>query len=85
MSNKSLTYSYRRRICPGMVIAERELWVAISRLLWTFNIYSAPDEHISLEEYEGNSGRTPMPFKIKLSLRHEKVQGILEFGEEIKL
>lgn len=54
-----------------MAVAERELWLAISRLLWAFNIDPVPGEPISLEEYEGHSGRTPIPFKVKLLPRHE--------------
>jgi hypothetical protein len=68
----------RRRICPGIHVAERELWLAISRLLWAFDILSLPDEPISLEEYEGKAGRTPKPFRIKLIPRHNRVQALLE-------
>jgi hypothetical protein len=53
-----------RRICPGIHVAERELWLAISRLLWAFDIRCLPDEPNSLEEYEGESGRTPLPYRV---------------------
>ncbi|KAI0064977.1 cytochrome P450 [Artomyces pyxidatus] len=74
-----------RRICPGVHVAERELWLAISRLLWSFDIKSLPDEPISLEEYEGESGRTPLPFRIQVIPRHDRVQAILEAEDEITL
>ncbi|KAF4598324.1 hypothetical protein EYR38_006721 [Pleurotus pulmonarius] len=57
-----------RRICPGMVVAERELWLAISRLLWSFSFNEVPGEPITLAQYEGLSGRTPLPYRINITL-----------------
>jgi hypothetical protein len=72
-----------RRICPGIHIAERELWLAISRLLWAYEIQSLPDEPISLEVYNGKSARTPLPYRITLTPRHERVQALLETEKEV--
>jgi cytochrome P450 len=74
-----------RRICPGIHVAERELWLAISRLLWAFDIQSLADEPISLEEYEGESGRTPLPYRVILTPRHDRVQALLEVEQEVTL
>ena len=74
-----------RRICPGIHVAERELWLAISRLLWAYDIRSLPDEPISLEEYDGESGRTPLPYRITLTPRHDRVQALLEVEKEVTL
>ncbi|KAH8998178.1 cytochrome P450 [Lactarius akahatsu] len=74
-----------RRICPGIHVAERELWLAISRLLWAFDIRALPDEPISLEEYEGESGRTPMPYRVMLTPRHDRVQALLDAEQEVTL
>ena len=74
-----------RRICPGIHVAERELWLAISRLLWAFDIRPVPDEPISLEEYEGESGRTPLPYRVMLIPRHDRVQALLEAEKEVTL
>jgi hypothetical protein len=74
-----------RRICPGIHVAERELWLAISRLLWAFDVRSLPDEPISLEEYEGKSGRTPMPYRIMLIPRHDRVKALVEAEKEVTL
>ncbi|KAK4981121.1 hypothetical protein LTR66_001475 [Elasticomyces elasticus] len=38
-----------RRICQGMHIADRSLFLAISRLLWAFNFNRAIDEHTKKE------------------------------------
>jgi hypothetical protein len=74
-----------RRICPGIHIAERELWLAISRLLWAYEIRSVPDEPISLEEYDGESGRTPVPYRVTFTPRHDRVQMLLETEQEVTL
>ena len=72
-----------RRICPGMLVAEREIFLAVSRLLWSFNILPVEDEPISLEEYEGNSGRTPLPFRIRLIPRHANIRSVLDAEDEV--
>uniref|UniRef100_A0A0W0FAE3 Cytochrome P450 n=1 Tax=Moniliophthora roreri TaxID=221103 RepID=A0A0W0FAE3_MONRR len=66
-----------RRICPGMWVAEREVFLVIARLLWAFKMEQIPGEPIDLEEYDGLSGRSPVPFRIKMIPRHEKVIEVL--------
>ncbi|KAF9456424.1 cytochrome P450 [Collybia nuda] len=67
-----------RRICPGMWVAEREVWLAISRMLWAFTMEQIPEEPIDLKEYDGLSGRSPVPFRIKMIPRDNKVAKVLE-------
>ncbi|CDM34235.1 hypothetical protein DTO013E5_2366 [Penicillium roqueforti] len=67
-----------RRICPGMIVAEREIWLTISRMLWAFDMYEIPGEPVDLKEYDGLSGRSPVPFRIGLKPRHENVTKLLE-------
>jgi hypothetical protein len=66
-------------------MAEHELWLAISRLLWAYEIRSLPDEPISLGEYDGKSARTPLPYRVTLTLRHERVHALLEAEKEVTL
>jgi hypothetical protein len=54
-------------------------------LLWAFDIRSLPDEPISLEDYEGKSGRTPLPYRVMFIPRHDRVQALLEAEQEITL
>lgn len=68
-----------------MAVAERELWLAISRILWSFTVHEMPNEPISLEEYEGQSGRTPKPFRVRLIPRHDRVHALLQSRDEITL
>ena len=67
----------RRRICPGIYIAEREIWLAVSRLLWCFEIRPLSGEPICLDDWEGKFGITPMPFRVRLEPRHKDVASLL--------
>ncbi|KAI8627254.1 cytochrome P450 [Xylariaceae sp. FL1651] len=67
-----------RRICPGMWVAEREIWLVISRMIWAFNMEAVPEHPIDLKEYDGLSGRSPVPFQIYLKPRHENVEKVLK-------
>ncbi|KAJ7473127.1 cytochrome P450 [Mycena galericulata] len=67
-----------RRICPGFVLAEREIWLAVSGLLWAYAFDSVADEPICMDEYEGSSGRTPLPFQMRMIPRHEQAKQLLQ-------
>ena len=72
-----VTFS-RRRICPDITVAECEMWLTVSRMLWAFDMSEVPGEPINLEEYDGLSGRSPMPFLITLKPRHVEVEKVLK-------
>lgn len=78
MARDHWAFGAGRRICPGMPVAEKEIYLAVSRILWAFRINNVPGEPISLDEYEGKSGRTPLPYRIKFEPRHEGIQSVLE-------
>lgn len=61
-----------------MIVAEREIWLSISRMLWAFSMKELPDEPINLKEYDGLSGRSPVPFRVEMTLRHENVKRVLD-------
>ncbi|KAF9258035.1 cytochrome P450 [Marasmius fiardii PR-910] len=77
MDRDHWAFGVGRRICPGMPIAEKEIFLAIARLLWAFKIGAVPEEPPCLEKYEGTSGRTPLPFRGNLVPRHEHVHRVL--------
>ncbi|KAF7292084.1 Cytochrome P450 [Mycena indigotica] len=98
MARDHWAFGAGRRICPGFAIAEREIWLAVSGMLWygfilgirislmlcfsrAYNFAQVPGAPISLAEYEGSSGRTPLPFEIQLQLRHTKAREIIENHE----
>jgi len=72
---RSVTCS--RRICPGARYADREIWLALSRMLWAFKMDEIPGEPIDLKEYDGLSGRSPVPFRIRIIPRHDLVAEVL--------
>ncbi|KAI0341497.1 cytochrome P450 [Trametopsis cervina] len=83
MERDHWSFGAGRRICPGINVAERTLFLAISRLLWAFNFHELPTEPVSLEEYEGTSGRTPKPYRIHLVPRHDRVRPAMEAEQEV--
>lgn len=78
MQRDHWVFGIGRRVCPGIMVAERELFLVISRMLWAFDMGEIPGEPVDLKEYEGLSGRSPKPFRIRLVPRHEGVVGVLE-------
>ncbi|KAI0475658.1 cytochrome P450 [Xylariaceae sp. FL0804] len=67
-----------RRICPGMWVAEREIWLAVSRLIWAFDLVADAAHPIDLKEYDGLSGRSPVPFQVYLRPRHAGVESVVK-------
>lgn len=61
-----------------MLLAEREIWLVISRMLWAFDRIQIPDKPIDLKEYDGMSGRSPVPFEVVLKPRFEAVGDVIE-------
>ena len=72
-----LTSASSRRICPGIPLAEQEIFLAIAGILWAFNMEQLPNEPIDLTEYDGLSGRSPVPFRIKMTPRDHRVKEVL--------
>jgi hypothetical protein len=69
------SYGAGRRICPGMHVAERSLFINLARLLWGFDIRLAKDEagnEIPVDPtFKGmleGATATPRPFKCGISL-----------------
>jgi len=85
MERDHWTFGAGRRICPGLHAAERELWLAISRLLWAYKFYALPEEPISLQECDGTSGRTPLPYRLRMVPRVDNLPVILQAVEEVKI
>ena len=61
-----------------MLVAEREIWLTIARMLWAFDMTEVPGEGIDLNEYDGLSGRSPTPFRINIKPRDAEVENVLK-------
>ena len=51
--------------------------MSIACMLWAFKMDPLPEEPIDLEEYDGDSGRSPVPYRIRLKPIHDRVADIL--------
>ena len=58
-------------------MAEQEIFLAVAHMLWAFEMQQLPDEPIDLKEYDGLSGRSPVPFRIKMIPRDERVAEVI--------
>ncbi|TFK83361.1 cytochrome P450 [Polyporus arcularius HHB13444] len=67
------SFGVGRRICPGVILAEKEIFLGLAHMLWAFNIEPVPGEPIDLKEYDGVSGRSPVPFRVTLVPRDASV------------
>ncbi|KAL5591178.1 hypothetical protein FOVSG1_010067 [Fusarium oxysporum f. sp. vasinfectum] len=70
-------YGAGRRICPGIHLAERNMWRIASKLLWAFEFAEPTDpktgEVQHLDSYAYNPGilQAPLPFKVSVKPRSE--------------
>lgn len=74
------TYGAGRRVCPGVHVAERSLFINIVRTLWGFDIAKLKDKNGNVVEPETEMApgflSVPKPFKASIKPRspqHEKV------------
>lgn len=84
-------YGFGRRLCPGIHLAERSLFVTFSKLLWGFDIGPARDVvgHPLIPDYDLVSGYTdgavvmPQKFKCAIKVRSERRKETIlkEFAE----
>jgi cytochrome P450 len=75
------TFGVGRRICPGILVAQREIWLAVTKMLWAFVLEEVPGHPVDLNEYDGASGRSPVPFEIVLKPRFSEVVQVIAEAE----
>ncbi|KAI1617874.1 putative cytochrome P450 oxidoreductase [Exophiala viscosa] len=77
-------YGAGRRVCPGMHLAERNMWRITSKLLWAFDISEPIDpttgETIELDPNAYNPGITqaPLPFRVRITPRSQEHATVLQ-------
>ncbi|KAJ7707838.1 cytochrome P450 [Mycena metata] len=80
-STVTAAFGFGRRICPGMHIAENSVFIAVVTILCMFRISKSVDEQGStiepVVEYDGFISH-PRPFKCKIELRREGLEGLLD-------
>jgi hypothetical protein len=68
-----------RRVCQGMHIAERSLFLAVTRLLWAFDFKvpesgSLPD----VDDLVGDLTVQPAPFEVRIVARSEEKKSLVQ-------
>jgi len=80
------TYGAGRRVCPGVHVAERSLYINIVRTLWGFDITKEVDAQGNVIEPETGMVRgflsVPKPFRASLSVRSGNREKVIreEYG-----
>ncbi|KAM5383743.1 hypothetical protein ACJZ2D_001732 [Fusarium nematophilum] len=77
------TFGAGRRICPGLHVAERSVFIGFSRLLWAFKINRPVDvygNHLPIDPDAVTPGFivSPVPFKCEFVIRDEKRAALVE-------
>lgn len=77
-------YGAGRRMCPGLHLAERNMWRIVSKLLWAFDIFEPTDEatgeKIPLDANAFSSAilMCPLPFKVRVIPRSKVHMAMVE-------
>jgi hypothetical protein len=88
-------YGAGRRLCPGIHLAERNLWIAIAKLLWAFEILPGLDEQGNVVEPDVDPTRAysegflvcvkqfPARFKVRSETRRQAIESEWETAKSI--
>ncbi|KAH8818767.1 cytochrome P450 [Flagelloscypha sp. PMI_526] len=69
---KPWNFGFGRRICPGLHLANRSLFLTTAMILWAFDIGTVEGEKIDTMAFTPSANVHPLPFKIKFQPRGEK-------------
>ncbi|KAF9261476.1 cytochrome P450 [Marasmius fiardii PR-910] len=69
-----------RRVCPGIRLADHEIFLAITRMLWAFRMEEVPQNPINIEQYKDPAKGYPKELYIKMVPRHDKVAEMINAG-----
>ncbi|ORY88519.1 putative O-methylsterigmatocystin oxidoreductase [Leucosporidium creatinivorum] len=80
-------YGFGRRICPGMHIADRSLFIVFTRLLWSLNLSHAKDASgadipVDVNAYSEGFSSHPLHFECKIERRGDWVEQAIESAME---
>lgn len=66
-----------RRLCQGIHIAERGLFLAMACLLWAFDISTPDPSKIDTEDLRGGLAMAPAPFECHIKPRNTQSAGVV--------
>lgn len=75
------SYGAGRRVCPGVHLAEKSLFLNISRVLWAFNISKKVVDGKEIEPEKGMVPgwmTIPLPFECNITVRSKEKAKIID-------
>jgi cytochrome P450 len=77
------SFGWGRRICPGAELASNNLFIALSRILWCFDIRPVKGAVYDTYDYTDGFNTRPNPYKCDFSLRSQRHGDVLraEFAD----
>ncbi|KAF9230454.1 cytochrome P450 [Melanogaster broomeanus] len=66
------TYGFGRRVCPGLHLANRSLYINAALLLWSFRITERPDAPMDVRSFLDSIDLRPAPFEVDFVPRIEE-------------
>lgn len=72
------SFGWGRRICPGADLASNTLFIALARLLWTYNISPIKGKQYDTLDYTDGFNIRPRSFECLIHVRSEKHRQVLQ-------
>jgi len=72
MARDVYTFGAGRRICPGSHIAEVDLFLVLSKIIWAFDLSTLDGKPLDVDPvlaFRGHNLREPLPFKVNFTPR----------------
>lgn len=76
------SFGWGRRICPGANLALNSLFIAVSTMLWAYDIKPIPGRIYDIFEYTEGFNIRPKPFECEIQIRSDKHRQVLERENE---
>ncbi|KAF9233168.1 cytochrome P450 [Melanogaster broomeanus] len=75
-------YGFGRRVCPGLHLANRSLYINLALLLWSFRISERPDAPIDVDSFTDTVISRSAPFEVEFvpRMEEEKLREMMEEG-----
>lgn len=72
------SFGWGRRICPGADLASNSLFIALAKLLWTFNFSPLPGVQYDIFDYTDGFNIRPRSFQCKIEVRDQHRSRVIE-------
>jgi cytochrome P450 len=72
------SFGWGRRICPGQGLAENSLFIALSTLIWAFNISPIEGRKYDIYNYTEGFNIRPRPFQCDITVRSDAHRRLIQ-------